>query len=292
MSEKRPDVVHTWLPQMDVAGGIVAISKRIPWVLSERSSAAAYEGRLKEIILRRPLARWADAVVANSDAGLALWSGILRKGARAHVIRNTVSLRDIANARPEVASELGVRRGDGLVIFVGRLSEEKNIDLLLDISEAVSTVAETTVLICGDGPLRQRAEAFVARSRIPDRIKLLGERRDVWQLMKASDVFISTSAFEGQPNAVLEAMACGCPLVVSDIPAHREFLDEKSAAIVPLNKDAFVTAILGVIRNSEQTAGRIEEAKRRIAQLTPASAVAAYDAVYKEAILRHQPCVE
>jgi glycosyltransferase involved in cell wall biosynthesis len=277
---------------MDVAAGFVAISRGIPWVLSERSSAAAYGGRLKETVLRRPLARWADAVVANSDAGRTLWSGILRRGARAHVIRNTLSLEDIARARPEVASELGVRRGDGLIIFVGRLSEEKNIDLLLKISEAVSTVAETTVLICGDGPLRQRAEAFVRRSPVGDRIKLLGERRDVWQLMKASDVFISTSAFEGQPNAVLEAMACGCPIVVSDIPAHREFLDETSAAIVPLNKEAFVTAILNVIGNSEQTAGRIEEAKRRTAQFTTANAVAGYDAVYREAILRHKPCAE
>ena len=74
--------------------------------------------------------------------------------------------------------------------------------------------------------------------------------------MKASDAFVSTSTFEGQPNAVLEAMACGCPLVVSDIPAHREFLDDQTAAIVPLKKDAFVKAILYVLQGSEEIARR------------------------------------
>ena len=99
-SRERPDVVHTWLPQMDVVGGIIALTRRTPWVLSERSSANAYTSRLKESVLRRQLGRWADAVVANSDAGSALWSGILRRGARTHVVRNTAPLRAIANVQP------------------------------------------------------------------------------------------------------------------------------------------------------------------------------------------------
>jgi glycosyltransferase involved in cell wall biosynthesis len=222
----------------------------------------------------------------------AVWSGTLRRGARAHVIRNTPPLRTIAGVRPASAIEIGVRTDQRLVIFVGRLSEEKNIDLLLNISEAVCAVSETTFLICSDGPLRQRAEVFIRQSSFTDRIKLLGQRHDVWQLMKASDAFISTSTFEGQPNAVLEAMACGCPLVVSDIPAHREFLDDQTAAIVPPKKDAFVRAILNVLHGSDEIARRTSEAKRRILESTPANAAAAYEPIYREAILRHNPCAE
>ncbi len=54
----------------------------------------------------------------------------------------------------------------------------------------------------------------------------------VWALMKKASVFVSLSAYEGCPNTVMEAMACGCPIIVSDIPEHREILDEQSALFV------------------------------------------------------------
>ena len=55
----------------------------------------------------------------------------------------------------------------------------------------------------------------------------------MWPLLKRADFLVSTSLFEGEPNAVLEAMECGCPLVVSDIPAHRELLGEDALYAAP-----------------------------------------------------------
>jgi glycosyltransferase involved in cell wall biosynthesis len=292
LSSEAPDVVHTWLPQMDLVGGVLALSRGRPWILSERSSGAAYMSRLKERVLRRNLGRWADAVVANSEAGSALWSGTLRRGARSHVIRNTPPLDAITSVSRASVFEMGVQANQRVVIFVGRLSTEKNIDLLLSVADAVCRASDTVFLICGDGPLRHKAEAYVRASAYEERIRLLGERDDVWGLMKAGDAFVSTSSFEGQPNAVLEAMACSCPLVVSDIPAHREFLDDETATIVPLDKDGFVGAILNVLQGSETIRRRTLKAKLRISAITPANAAAAYEAVYREAILRHNRCAE
>jgi glycosyltransferase involved in cell wall biosynthesis len=109
--------------------------------------------------------------------------------------------------------------------------------------------------------------------------------------MKASNAFVSTSAFEGQPNAVLEAMGCGCPLVVSDIPAHREFLGPETAAIVPLVNEEFVSAILQTLRGTPDTLRRAEEAKRQIERHDPASGALAYEMIYRQAALRHNRCV-
>jgi glycosyltransferase involved in cell wall biosynthesis len=69
--------------------------------------------------------------------------------------------------------------------------------------------------------------------------------------MKKASLFISLSKFEGSPNAVMEAMACGCPLVLSDIPGHREILNDKSALFVdPSNIRLTANAILKVLNNT------------------------------------------
>ena len=68
----RPQIVQTWLPHMDIVGGLAAKAHRARWVLSERTSSAAYDGSLG-YRLREWLGRGADCVVANSDAGARLW---------------------------------------------------------------------------------------------------------------------------------------------------------------------------------------------------------------------------
>ena len=75
VSDVRPDIVHTWLPMMDLMGGSIALARRVPWVLSERSNAEAYVERFKDRVLRNRLGRWADAVVANSNGGAQVWRG-------------------------------------------------------------------------------------------------------------------------------------------------------------------------------------------------------------------------
>ncbi len=292
VSSVRPDIVHSWLPQMDIVAGSIALCRGIPWVLAERSSEAAYLDRFKDRVVRAALGRWADAVVANSRAGERIWSGRLRRGARAHVVRNALPLEAIAATAAASLADLGVVEGRRAVIFVGRLTEAKNIGLLVAVACGACAGSDADFLICGDGPLREQVEAQVRGAGMSGRIRVLGEREDVWALLKASSAFVSTSSFEGQPNAVLEAMACGCPLVVSDIAAHREFLDESTAAIVPLEAGRFVDAVLEAIGPSETAARRARAAKAQIARQHPASAAAEYEVIYREAVLRHQRCVE
>lgn len=277
---------------MDVAGGMVALSRRIPWIVGERSSAEAYANHFAYGFLRKSVGRRADAVVANSHAGAQVWERVLRGGARTHVIRNVLPLDAIAAARPARLDQLGLEPGQPAVIFAGRLAPEKNVDLLLGVATDVCRVSGAAFLICGDGPARVGLQRLADDSTQRARIKILGDRDDVWDLMKAARVFVSTSAFEGQPNSVLEAMACGCPLVVSDIAAHREFLDETMAQIVPLAQDRFVDSILRGLADSADIQARTVAARREARRYDVASATLAYEMVYKEAALRHERCVE
>jgi len=281
-----PDIVQTWLPQMDIVGGFVALLKRVPWVLSERSCADAYKTHFRDRIIRRQLGRWADGVVANSRAGYSLWHDSMPAAANAHVVRNAVAVEAIATARRASLEDFGVRRKGPAVIFVGRLTAEKNLPLLLKIADKVSRLTAATFLVCGDGPLRGEVEDAVKSADARDRILILGQQDDVWPLMKASAAFVSTSTLEGQPNAVLEAMACECPLVVSDIPSHREFLGAETADFA-FTEDDFVRAILRALQGDPDVIARVNAARDQVEQYGARAAALAYETIYEKAIAGH-----
>src|SRR4030095_15906440 len=106
-----------------------------------------------------------------------------------------------------------------------------------------------------------------------------------WALMKAASVFVSLSDYEGCPNAVMEAMACGCPLVVSDIPAHREIVDQECAFLVEQgNARQAATAIIDVLRNSGPTQRRASNAKEKTRRWSVSATAKQYENLYKDII--------
>jgi glycosyltransferase involved in cell wall biosynthesis len=271
----RPDVVQTWLAQTDVVAGAAALLCRVPWILSERSSAPAYGGSLK-MRVRRWLGRHATAVVANSREGLAYWNGggaPLRE-----VIGNAVVVepREPSNAIPP---------GDRLILYAGRLSEEKNVGRIVD--AVVPILRERPgvwLAICGEGPLEADVRARVASSGVAERILLNGFVPDVWSWMRRADVLVSLSRFEGNPNAVVEALAAGCPVVLSDIPAHRELVDDTAAMIVKL-QDA-EAAIRATLDDRDAALRRAEAGKARVADRRVCAVADRYVDLYERVVAR------
>lgn len=273
---------------MDIVGGLVSMASGISWLVAERSGPEAYATRLKDRFIRPLVGRRVRAVIANSEGGRDVWRQAARRGVPVTVIRNTLPLDEIHATKATPLSDVGVSSSTPVVIFVGRLTPEKNIDVLRDVAQRVVSRSTAVVLICGDGPLRQMLEDSVRSSQLDDRIKLLGYRSDVAGLLKSARVFVSTSSFEGNPNAVLEAMACRVSLVVSDISAHREFLDESSAALVSVtDRERFAREIIDAVNGSPESRGRTANAFARVSMLTPATAARQYVDVYQQVLEKH-----
>src|SRR5438132_4429261 len=115
-----------------------------------------------------------------------------------------------------------------------------------------------------------------------DRVQLPGYIPDIWRWMKRASMLVSVGFFEGRPNAVLEAMACGCPLVVSDIPAHREFLDENSALLVkPHEPVAMAEALRDVLAYPQDAARRAQVAQGEVARWSTPVIACQYARVYR-----------
>src|SRR5688572_23315489 len=225
MQRLRPDIVQTILTPMDIHGGAAALLTRTRWVLRESSSAPLYATGWRNR-LRLSLGRMADAVVSNSAGGNAYWRSASGAQARS-VIPNAVPFDEIARA--DAARVTGFGPAEKVVLYAGRMDEGKNVESLIAALARVAGETPFVAVMCGDGPRRPHLERMARALGVAHRIVFKGYVDNLWDLMKRADVLVSLSRVEGCPNVVLEAMACGCPLVVSDIPPHREMLDEHSA---------------------------------------------------------------
>ncbi|MDO4558361.1 MAG: glycosyltransferase, partial [Planctomycetia bacterium] len=181
----------------------------------------------------RFLARRSSAMTTNS-------SGVVDFCADHGIPRSLFQV--IANGTPEYVSpypdaesvtfakrllceSLEIPEDSRLILLVARLWPQKRIIDAIWAADLLKVVRDDVhLLVIGDGPQRERIEMFRYECRIEDRVHLMGYRSDVAELLPLGDVLWLPSAFEGMPNAILEAMAAGLPVVASDIPGNRDLV--------------------------------------------------------------------
>ena len=273
-------IVQTWLPRMDIVGGVAARVLGLRWVIAERSSALAYSDRLVDRFLRVQVGRRADAVVANSDAGLHYWKERRHRGYLG-TIPNALPLDEIAAAKAANPESLGLSPNSPLIVYVGRMSPEKRLDILLDTLEITCAGGASVACLCGDGPLSDWVRREITRRNLDAYVKLFGFRSDIWSIMKSARAFVNLSNFEGHPNTVLEALACAVPVIVSDIPAHREFLDDTTASFVKPDARCVAEAVQSIVRNPALSKARGAAGLTIARRYSVDAAVRAYDRVYE-----------
>jgi glycosyltransferase involved in cell wall biosynthesis len=278
----RPSVVQTWLLQMDVAAGLSSALLRVPWVLSERSSAAFYQGGTKEHV-RALVARSAGAIVANSAGGVAYWRGRVPASMRCQIIANIVPMEEIERAEPADDATLGLPPGCRMVLSVNRFSPIKNLPrMIASISRAAKRVPLVAFLV-GDGTHPELVEDAIRSEGNAGIVRVSDYRPDVWSWMKRADALVSVSLAEGQPNAVLEAMAAGCPVVLSDIPAHREIANEDCAVLVdPSSVDGIAEGIERCLTDPAGARLRASRARERVRVLSAQEAAGRFEDVYRD----------
>lgn len=221
----RPDAVISFSPLAHVLGQTAAamagVARR---VAAHRVVCTEYTRMLR--VLDRMLGSLGaytgiaavSQAVADSVAG---YPEAYRR--KIQVIHNGVSRVPSPIGRAEARAAFGLPADAGLVLAVGRLADQKNYPLLID---AIARLDGAHLVVAGTGRARQALEQQAAALGVADRLHLLGHlpREALSDLFRACDVFALASLFEGQSNALLEAMAEGMPIVASDIPEQVETL--------------------------------------------------------------------
>ena len=151
-------------------------------------------------------------------------------GARVRVLRNGVDL-SLFHPRHRSAARQRLALEQPTLLSVGRLSEVKRQDLAI---RALARLRGYRLLIVGDGPLRRSLEIMARDTGVADRVKFLGQIRQesLPSIYAAADALVLSSSREGWANVLLEAMACGTPVVASNVWGNREVVKSPAAGIL------------------------------------------------------------
>jgi glycosyltransferase involved in cell wall biosynthesis len=151
--------------------------------------------------------------------------------------------------REEARRDLGIGSSQRLVVAIGRLSREKAFDCLLEAFAKClrgNPAHEPVLLILGEGPERSHLEQLAASLDLGDQVRLPGHSRDMAQFYAAADIVAISSATEGSPNVLLEAMAAHVPVVATAVGGIPEIVREgESALLVPARDPAALAEALG-----------------------------------------------
>lgn len=276
----RPDLVHTTLFEADVTGRVGARIAGRPVVSSLVNLAYDTEqtppgvapwklrgaGALDAATAR--LARRFHAITAHVADVMAPRLRIRRD--RIDVVHRGRDPGALGRRTDE--RRIGVRAGLGLdpeqpvVLAVGRQEWQKGHDTLIAATAALARRwPDLTVLVAGrEGNRSAALRAAATQAGVADRVRLLGFRDDVADLLAAADVFAFPSRWEGLGSTLLEAMALETPIVASDLPAVREILADTQARLVaPSNQAILADAIADCLTDPAAAAQRVRSARQR-----------------------------
>nr|MBN1857941.1 glycosyltransferase family 4 protein [Candidatus Bipolaricaulota bacterium] len=295
MREERFDIVHVHTPVASALGRVAAKLSGVPLILYTVHGFYFHErmARWKRCILvaaERFLGRRCTSkllCVSGEDAGTAVRERIARP-------EDVVDLHSvgvdtdrfephdaIADERLRRWSALGVANleaggGAKIIGFVGRLVREKGLlDLIQAMKHVTSEHPQAHLVVVGgeDRTGRDRetpriARDLIARENLGDSIRFLGVRDDVPELLPLLDVFVLPSYREGMPRSILEAMACGVPVVATDIRGCREeVVDSETGRLVPPGDvQALSQAIRELLDHPERARWMGAAGRRRVEQ--------------------------
>lgn len=253
---ERPDAIISFIDQMNILTVVAAWGTGVPVIVSERTHPEHYRLRRFWRLLRPWTYRRAAACVVQTE-DVRRWACRFLPAAMVHVIPNPV-LRPKPDGDGD-ALPIALPTGRRL-LSMGRLIPSKGFDRLL---RAFASLAARrpgwSLVILGEGPERPRLETLAEQLGIAQRTFLVGQIREPSRVLCGGDLFVLNSDYEGFPNALCEAMACGLPAVSTDCPSGPGDIvrDGVDGLLVPVGDADALAGALDRLMGDDAERGRL-----------------------------------
>ncbi|OYP36565.1 glycosyltransferase [Rhodopirellula sp. MGV] len=264
LQQFAPDIAHTWIFAANAFGRMAARLAKVPVIIGSERCIDPWKTWWHWKI-DRYLAKHSAAMTTNSAATQTFYTQHGISAELFHVIRNGIPARQPSSIdRYEAFRRLGVAPDRRLIISVGRLWAQKRYRDLVWAGELVgATRQDTTFVVIGEGPQRDELLRFRDAVTTPKHVAFVGQRNDVADLLPHADLFWNGSEYEGQSNAVIEAMQAGVPVIASDIQPNRELIrNGETGRLAPLGDRAeFARHALELLDDPDECLRLAENAK-------------------------------
>lgn len=268
LRRRRPSVLLSTLSTCNTAALLARVQLRrcLPVIVRQAShfstdrASRSLRGRIA-LAVERALWRFADAVVTNSSAGADDVKRIApRISPRVRVIRNPVVWPDLRARAAEPVDHPWLSDDDvPVVLTAGRLNPVKNHAALLRAFALVAVERTARLVILGEGAERDPLLASARELGIADKVDLPGFQRNPFAWMARARVFVMSSLFEGSPNVLVQAMACGTTVVSTDCPGGtREILGDGAwGALTPVGDHRALAAAISDAMDNPMAPGQL-----------------------------------
>jgi glycosyltransferase involved in cell wall biosynthesis len=297
----RPHIVHTHTAKAGMLGRLAAVLAGEPRpVIVHTYHGHVLEGYFGPVrnaayrVLERGLAGVSDALIGVSRATV---DDLVRLGvaprSKFRVIPIGLDLDPFLASNPNAGAafrrEVGVRDGEVLLTFVGRLVPVKRVDLLLrSFAQARAMGAPARLAIVGDGELRQELEWLSGDLGVTNRVHFAGYRADMVSVVAAADIAVLTSRNEGTPVSLIEAAAAGTPALATSVGGVGDVVTSENGIIaVPDDATGLAEGIAHLAADADRRARLGEGARRRVRErFSVTRLIGDIDALYRELLDR------
>ena len=235
LANGRSSIILALVARRVVPG--LAVISRIPSNLKADSINASLKNQLMKAVEARLLPH-SDAIVTNSDGSSEdLIRSVPRAAPRVRTIHNPVVWPGLAAEAAEPLQHPWFHDGGApIILSVGRLVPHKDHATLIRAFVAIAKERAHRLVVLGEGPERRNLHKLALELKIAHRVDFPGFHSNPFAFMAKSRLFVLSSTFEGMPNVLIQAMACGTPVVSTDCPSGpREVLEDgKWGELVPV----------------------------------------------------------
>jgi len=208
----------------------------------------------------------------------------------AAVVRCGIDLERYAQSphtRQETRQSLDIPPHHAVVLALAALKPQKDPETWVRAASRVLRVEpDTTFIWAGDGELRGQVVRLIERLSLRSRVRLLGWRQDVADLLHASDILLLTSLWEGLPQAIMQAMAAGVPVVATDVDGTPEAVRHRDNGLLipPGRPDEAAAAVVALLRETVARRSMGKQGRAMVEQFSADHMMAALDRFYAAVI--------